>query len=304
MAKLATILEEKLNRLETIPEQFATQVEKTQIKVFKAILRDLNKLQLDVEGEVLLNNYNLALIETIGEKYKAELYAQGYTDAVTFFAKEMDLQNALNVEYLQGALGKFDYKNIYQSVYETSKKTAIELLADSAVSTSVDDFKTLLTDSITNSDTFADMVDSISASIQGNDKIEGNLLRYARQNALDLFAGTERNMTKVISDDLGIEFFEYAGGLMDTTRPFCQERAGKVYHKKEIEEWGTKTWAGQAKGTTSRTIFTLAGGYNCNHDFIPKGLKDVPTSVIKRNIENGNINPDDLPQNIKKRIGI
>jgi hypothetical protein len=216
----------------------------------------------------------------------------------------MDLQNALNVEYLQGALGKFDYKNIYKAVYETSKKTAIELLAESAVVTAVDDFKILLQDSITNSDTFGDMVDSISASIQGNNKIEGNLVRYARQNAIDLFAGTERNMTKVIADDLGIEFFEYAGGLMDTTRPFCQERAGKVYHKKEIESWGTKTWAGQAKGTTPRTIFTLAGGYNCNHDFIPKGLKDVPTSVIKRNIENGNIDPDDLPENIKKRIGI
>jgi len=302
MSKLTDLLEEKLKRIEEIPAKFVTETERTQAKVFRSILRELNKLQLDADGEIILNNFNLGLIETIGEKYRTELYGQGYTDSLTEFAKQLDAQKQLNIEFITEAIGDFNYEDVFERVYQRSKRTAVELLSEAAVNDAVDDFKILLQDSIANSDTFADMVDSISVSIQGSDTIDGRMVRYARQNALDLYAGTERTMTKVISDSLGIEWFEYAGGLMTTTREFCRSRAGKTYHKKEIEDWASKDWQGKARGTTSSTIFSLAGGYNCNHDFIPKDIRDVPTSAIIRNIENGNVKRNDLPESIQNRI--
>jgi len=302
MSKLTDLLEEKLKRIDEIPEKFITETERTQAKVFRSILREVNKLQLDADGEIILNNFNLGLIETIGEKYRTELYGQGYTDSLTEFAKQLDAQKQLNIEFITEAIGEFNYEDVFERVYQRSKRTAIELLSESAVNEAVDDFKLILQDSIANSDTFADMVDSISVSIQGNDAIDGRMLRYARQNALDLYAGTERTMTKVISDALGVDWFEYAGGIMKTTREFCRSRAGKTYHRKEIEEWAGKDWDGKARGTTSSTIFSLAGGYNCNHDFIPKDIRDVPTSAIVRNIENGNIERTDLPESVQRRI--
>lgn len=302
MARLTELLEEKLKRLDEIPAKFITETEKTQAKTFRAILRKLNKLQLDADGKILLNNYNLGLIETIGEKYRAELYGQGYRDSLTDFAKQLEAQKELNLQFLTESLGEFTYEDVFERVYQRSKRTAIELLSESAVNEAVDDFKILLQDSIANADTFADMVDNLSISIQGSDTVDGKMVRYARQNVLDLYAGTERNMTKVVADALGVDWFEYAGGIMDTTREFCKSRAGKTYHRKEIEEWAGKDWQGKASGTTSSTIFTLAGGYNCNHDFIPKDIKDVPTSAIKRNLEKGNIKRSDLPESVLKRI--
>ena len=67
---------------------------------------------------------------------------------------------------------------------------------------------------------------------------------------------------------------------------------GKIFHNKEIEEWGRKPdlWrktgdcsgGGRAGGTNEVTIFSLLGGYNCLHSLIPMPVEAVPEDVIQR----------------------
>jgi hypothetical protein len=86
----------------------------------------------------------------------------------------------------------------------------------------------------------------------------------------------------VASDAVGAEFFLYQGRPIDTTRPFCRARAGKYWHRREIESWADEEWSGKTKGTTTATIFNYLGGYNCRHVLVPVRQDVVPASDLER----------------------
>lgn len=65
---------------------------------------------------------------------------------------------------------------------------------------------------------------------------------------------------------------------MDTTRPFCKARAGKFFHRSEVEAWASMDWAGKMAGTDARTIFVTRGGYNCQHSLLPVSKFAVPAA--------------------------
>jgi hypothetical protein len=80
-----------------------------------------------------------------------------------------------------------------------------------------------------------------------------------------------------VAQELGLEWYRYIGGVIRTTRDFCEERDGGYYHKSEIEEWAGEDWDGKIEGTDADNIFTYCGGYNCRHDLIPVDTDSVPS---------------------------
>lgn len=100
---------------------------------------------------------------------------------------------------------------------------------------------------------------------------------------------------------LSAEWFKYVGRPIDDTRPFCRERAGQFFHRKEIESWGSLTWEGQIEGTNSSNIFSFAGGWGCRHIISPVSEFIIPKDVLLRNIENGNYTPNEWS---KKKLGL
>jgi hypothetical protein len=76
-----------------------------------------------------------------------------------------------------------------------------------------------------------------------------------------------REYNQVVSDDLNLQFYTYVGTRIDTSRPFCDARAGRFFKKSEVENWANLgNWQGRMPGTTKTTIFSLAGGFNCRHE--------------------------------------
>lgn len=68
------------------------------------------------------------------------------------------------------------------------------------------------------------------------------------------------------AERLGTERFEYAGGVIETTRPFCRGMLGRTLDRNEIENiWNGQTWAGKEPGDP----FIVRGGYNCLHYWVP-----------------------------------
>lgn len=63
----------------------------------------------------------------------------------------------------------------------------------------------------------------------------------------------------------GIEKFEYAGGTIETTRPFCADLDGSTLTREEIDDIWSGSWAGKEDGDP----MIVRGGYNCRHFFIP-----------------------------------
>lgn len=110
----------------------------------------------------------------------------------------------------------------------------------------------------------------------------GAIAGHASTTVTDLTSIFERTQTMAIADELEASFFLYQGSEIDTTREFCEERHGHVYHRSEIEAWASLEWAGKIPETTEATIFTLLGGYQCRHALLPLDISSVPANDLKR----------------------
>jgi hypothetical protein len=63
-----------------------------------------------------------------------------------------------------------------------------------------------------------------------------------------------------------VEKFQYAGGVMATSRPFCLDMLGQELTEQEIYDiWDGSSWAGKEPGDP----FVVRGGYNCQHYWVP-----------------------------------
>lgn len=303
MPDINKILSEKINRLNNVPEKFISGVSKSQRELIGQIENEL--LKLDTEGNViLLNEKNMSIINSLGKKIDDTVFNDEYTKSLTEFIGEFKKQSILNNKYFQEINVGFKDEAIYKTTLEATQKNALQLLGQDAFTQTVNAPLTqMLQASISNQVSFADTLASIRLFIEGNDEVDGKLLSHVKRIAKDSFTASDRTYTNTVANSLGLEFYRYGGGATADSRPFCLERLGKYFHKREIEGWGmgdkccgldwpqSGKWAGRNANTNKSTIFTFAGGYNCDHPIIPVSLKSVPKDVITRNIENGFYKP-------------
>jgi len=290
MPTLKELIEKKNHRLETVPDRFISAVEKAQRESFNKLISLLDKLKRNSEGKIELTASNLSKIETIGNELQKNLFDKEYGEAVIEFAKEFDTQAIINKTYFKEAFGDFKDKEIFKTILKNAQKRAITDLADTAIDSNfINPLKEILNASVTNGQNFSDAVKTLRTYIEGNSEVDGTLLRYVKQVAVDGFSISDREYTKAIAEDLEIEWYLYSGGLIKDSREFCEERNGKYFHKKEVEAWAEiDSWKGKIPNTNDSTIFSFAGGYNCRHSIMPVGISVVPQDVIDRNIANGN----------------
>ena len=82
-------------------------------------------------------------------------------------------------------------------------------------------------------------------------------------NAVGSFNGT---YAKAQATRNGVEEFEYVGGVMATSRPFCVSMVGSRMNAEDIQNlWDGSSWAGKEPGDP----FVVRGGYNCRHYWVP-----------------------------------
>lgn len=63
----------------------------------------------------------------------------------------------------------------------------------------------------------------------------------------------------------GIERYTYGGGVISTTRPFCEDLVGQTLTRDEMDQRWQDSWAGKSGSNP----FVDRGGYNCRHYWIP-----------------------------------
>lgn len=90
----------------------------------------------------------------------------------------------------------------------------------------------------------------------------GMVERHFYTKTFDIFQQQDRAITLDYSNELGLDYFIYSGTEMSRTRPFCEERIGKIYTREEVESWRNLTWEGK---NTNYDPFLDCGGYNCRH---------------------------------------
>ncbi len=91
------------------------------------------------------------------------------------------------------------------------------------------------------------------------------LQRYLRQYAYDSFNNVFEAGNNLAAQALGLEYFIYEGTVIDTTRPFCAKKAGKVFSTEEAKEWVNDADLIDKKTRGSYRPLIERGRYNCRH---------------------------------------
>tara|TARA_R110001599_G_scaffold26223_6_gene92597 strand:+ start:4217 stop:5137 length:921 start_codon:yes stop_codon:yes gene_type:complete len=290
---LADILAQKDKNLASVPDAFVDRMVLAQREMLAEVTALLGAF--DRNGSLItVTKSNLIKAEEITDLLSQLFKGGEYFKAVETLADQFDQQALLSDEYFKIIDPDYTVPTIANEVFLTRKASALELLLGDGVSANVSiPIRRELMNAVTTGASYSDTLKSLRNLIEGTPDRDGVLSRYSRLIVSDTFAMTDRSYTQTIADDVGYDWFLYAGGLMKTTRQFCRDRNARYYHRNEVAEWPQTAgeWNGKMYGTNESTIFVTAGGYNCQHSIMPVSVFAVPKADINRNIANGNFKP-------------
>lgn len=288
------LIKGKARRLDSVPDEFLSSVKKSQREVYEAVLQMLSEMEVK-GGQFVASKKNLELAYQINERLKQVMAAGDYGKALSKFAMEFDIQADLNLNYFSEAFKINAVPEVAAVLLNAAKVNAVDLLINRAADSEfLYPIRDIIEQSVVNNAGYAETLQTLREFIEGNDQVDGRLLKYSRGIAHDTFAVADRSVVSAYAAEYGMEWFFYLGGEMETTRPFCAERIGGFFHQKEVEAWGAGSrttgmawpkdgeWGGKMDGTNSSTIFSVAGGYNCGHLISPVSEAVVPEKVIER----------------------
>ena len=233
----------------------------------------VDKLQLTEGGRVKNTLYNkrlLANIDTVFERFGrtagveiARTVAQGVQSVVNFngeyykmFTTKAQLLPITNTvkEFMQSWLGLTERGAVKQNGYLDT------LIKDTTVRNQIKDFALR---SVIGQKGWMESKQELGKIVSGR------MRQYYPNFVYDTYSQVDRASAEVYAEKLGLDFAVYEGGVIKTTRKFCRERNGKVFHRTEIEKFNPS----KAK-QPNYNPFTDLGGYSCRHhlNWIPESL--------------------------------
>lgn len=263
---------------------FATEVERIQEIVYSRLVNSLKDLELDQDGFVLQSAANRRILNNAHDIIDTYLPGGNLTATVSNVLSIIPQIESLNAEYFSGISASFKPNRTFLKLLQEQTIEKIEgtLLHDGLRFTIIDPLKDILSQNVNTGGSFSGMLEQIRNFVRGDESLDGRLLSYSRGIVRDTLFDYSRAFQQAITADLKLEYFCYAGGLMDKSRPFCVERAGNYYHESEVKRWASQEWEGKRRGTTESSIFVYCGGYSCLHSLIPVEKSIVPKdSLIK-----------------------
>jgi hypothetical protein len=295
MASFDELVARKVKLLETVPESIVTAAEKAQRDAWRKLGPLLAEMDVDATGNIRQTEDNIRRIGLITEELNKVLAGGEYKDAVQSFLSSIDEGVQLTDDIAKKIDSNFQPDNVQKQLLAISKQNAINAFFGSGLRDNVTvPFLEQLTANVAARAPLNQAVKALQGVIEGTETTDGRLLANVRTTANTAQAIADRSYSAAVNEELGIEYFQYLGGEIPTTRPFCEHREGAIFHRKEIEAWGNGensagindisngTWAGRIDGTDSRSIFTFVGGWNCRHFLVPVIKQKVPPSVIAR----------------------
>jgi hypothetical protein len=264
-----------------------------------ANLKAVSRMQGKLESIVMDN-----------DEYKKEL--SSYLDT---FGKISDL----NAGYFQSIEGKFKPASIFKEMQKQSIDSTISSLTSAGISSNVTEpVYDLIRQNVTTGTKFSDLTKSLRDYITGQGDTLGSLDRYVKQITTDALNQYSANYMELAAADLNLEWYQYAGVRIETSRKFCIAMIQKKhYHKIEIpdlikgkfpqfKEVGGTLYKntglpnGMVKGTNRENFPIYRGGYNCHHQGIPVSESSVPESTRREVYAKHNIPTD---ENMMRKTG-
>ena len=147
---------------------------------------------------------------------------------------------------------------------------------------------------VTSKAKFSDLTRELHEHLTTTENKQGALSKYANTYATTSMSQYVGENNRLLTNDLGLEWFEYVGSNIETTREFCDHLTEKRYvHKSEIKtilkgeidgyqcEIYEKTGLpkGMIEGTNEQNFQVNCGGWNCRHQLVPVAKEAVPKEL-------------------------
>jgi hypothetical protein len=295
MASFEKLVSDKIKLFESVPAKLETAAIKTQAEAWRKIRPILAEMDVDAAGNIEQTENNVRRIGLINEELKKVLAGSEYKEAVKSFLDSIDKGVQLTDEIARTFEESFEPNQVQKQLLQISKQNAINAFYGSGLDARfTQPFLEQLTANVAARAPLREAVNALEGLVVGTEANDGRILANIKTTATTAQAVADRSYSAAVNEELDIQWYEYLGGEIDTTRPFCRNREDGIYHKKEIEAWGDGknsagindirdgTWAGRIDGTDSRSIFTFVGGWNCRHYLVPVPDNKVPDTVKAR----------------------
>jgi len=263
--------------------------------LMKSVLSLLKNLE--TKGDNLLNSMaNLKTINEIKSKVERIIIDGKYKDEVKAFVQSYNDVQELHNEYFAKFNEKFKPNESLNIIRRNSIQTALNGLTETGVEVGVTDgLRQMLYRNIGAGGSYADMTEQVRNYLLTNDTGEGALERHVKTFAITSINTFSAEYNKAVADDLGLEWYQYEGSLLTTSRAFCIKAVEKKYiHVSEFDalldgDFGdlgkipvsSKTGlpAGLMKGTNKDNLVRRRGGWTCGHQMLAVSEVIVPKSV-------------------------
>ena len=297
--KIITELEDLIEANITAFNESMPAVQKQAYKEVLNLMSDLDKYS---DGTVKASVKNVKLIAKIKQRLQEVIIDGSYNKRLKKLLETYDEITKLQNQYFSATVSQFTVPAVLAELQKQAIDITIESLGEQGMNVNViNPVRDILNKNITTGGKVADMTEEVRAYLLGDQETEGRLAKYAKQITTDALNQYSANYNKVISDDLGFEWYRYSGSLRKTSREFCvkliEAKKGCMpyIHKSQLPEIidgyicgervaiykKTGLPQGMIAGTNASNFFVNRGGYSCNHQltgvpssFVPKELKD------------------------------
>lgn len=282
-------INDNIKVIEKALSKFEKGADELQNKAFDRLIGNLGNLQYTADGSLKPSKANILELA----KIKSGLS--------NFLAKNSKHADEFADEYSNlEKIAKNYYKDIAEKYsepvgMEVIKKASVDSLYSGLLDEGVNGVITSEVSNIFYSGIQAgmtrnDLITQLRNYMLGDGKTLGHLVRYSKQIADDSINQYDASVDMAITDHLGFEWFQYTGGIIDSTRPFCTALTRQRYiHESEFAKAadgvlrnGTVSKAGMIKGTNASNLRYYRGGYQCRHKFrgvidskVPKEVRDA-----------------------------
>lgn len=263
--------------------KYANSIIRIQNELYDDLLATVKNLELDSEGYILQNNANRRILSEAEQKVFDIFNSPAYQTAVSSYVSIIPKLDVSNERYFQQFTSFKENKAFLKSLQsQTIENVEKYILQDGLESQVINPLVQIMNQNVNSGGRFSGFLQQIQDYVKGNDKVEGRALSYSRTYLRDSMFTYARTFQQAVTADIKTDWYVYSGGIMDKTRSFCVDRAGKYYHHSEIEKWADLQWQGKKQGTTESSIFLFAGGWNCGHQIIPVSTVIVPDEDLSR----------------------
>lgn len=258
----------------------------------------LRELKLTTNGQIAASVSNLKVINRIKSKLENFILSEQYTSDVSKYISAFDGVAKMQSEYFKTIESSFKPSEFLRELKSQSVDSTLSSLTNAGIDVNfIEPIAEMLRVNVRTGSTFVDMMSQLREFVAGNDENVGHLSRYVKQLTTDSLNQFSATYNETVASDLGLNWFQYSGGEIVTSRPFCVGMVQKrFFHRSEVPKLingdfpefiaagGTiykKTGLpdGMVAGTNAATFFVYRGGWNCRHLAIPITETNVPKSV-------------------------